>query len=67
MNGLEHTHTAFSAAHLIYIPLCIFAGVVLGWILGARSSREEISRLQDMLDDSERAATERRLEGRRER
>jgi hypothetical protein len=29
-----------SAAHLIYIPAVLFAGVILGWILGSRAAAD---------------------------
>lgn len=58
---MEHqAATTFSAAHFIYIPLCIFAGVVLGWLLGSRSARAEIDRLKQLLaSEEERQAAER--------
>ena len=61
MTGAEATRTAFSAAHLIYIPLCVLAGVFLGWFLGARGSRAEITRLRQLLEEEETRATEERL------
>jgi hypothetical protein len=30
-------------AHVIYIPAVLMAGLVLGWILGARSVRSELA------------------------
>lgn len=29
-----------TAAHFIYIPLCILLGIVIGWILGSRAARD---------------------------
>lgn len=29
-----------TAAHFIYIPVCILIGVVVGWILGSRAARD---------------------------
>jgi hypothetical protein len=29
-----------SAAHLIFIPAALLVGVVIGWILGARSAQD---------------------------
>jgi len=60
MGGAEEVRTVFSAAHAIYIPLCVVTGLILGWVLGARSSKAEITRLQRLLDDEdERQAAER--------
>ena len=58
--GVEETRSVFSAAHFVYIPLCVLAGLILGWVLGARSSKAEMARLQRLLDtDDERRAKER--------
>jgi len=60
MNGAEQAATTFSAAHFIYIPVCIFAGVVVGWLMGSRSARAEIVRLRGLLEsEEERQAAER--------
>jgi hypothetical protein len=32
--------TEMTAAHFIYIPVCILIGVVFGWILGGRAARD---------------------------
>lgn len=29
-----------TAAHFIYIPVCILIGIVFGWILGSRAARD---------------------------
>jgi hypothetical protein len=29
-----------TAAHFIYIPVCILIGVIFGWILGGRAARD---------------------------
>jgi hypothetical protein len=29
-----------TAAHFIYIPICILIGIVFGWILGGRAARD---------------------------
>lgn len=29
-----------TAAHFIYIPVCIMIGIVFGWILGSRAARD---------------------------
>jgi hypothetical protein len=56
----EEARTVFSAAHFVYIPLCVLTGLILGWVLGARSSKAEIARLERLLDtDDERRAKER--------
>jgi hypothetical protein len=57
VSGAEEAQTAFSAAHFLYIPICVVAGVVLGWILGSRSARDEIAQLRRQLDtEQERQA-----------
>ncbi len=61
MNGPEETSAVFSMAHLIYIPLCIAAGGVLGWLLGGRSAQGELTRLRELLARSEEQAAARRL------
>jgi hypothetical protein len=53
LGGAEEARTVFSAAHMVYIPLCVLVGVVLGWVLGSRSARAEIARLQRLLADTE--------------
>lgn len=58
--GVEEARTTFSAAHFVYIPLCVLVGLIVGWLLGARSSRAEIARLRSLLDaEEERMAAER--------
>ena len=57
---VEAARTVFSAAHFIYIPLCVFAGVIIGWILGARSAQSEIQRLRGLLATAEEQAAEQR-------
>jgi hypothetical protein len=60
LSGVEQAATTFSAAHFIYIPACIFLGVIIGWLLGSRSARAEIVRLRELLDTEEtRQAAER--------
>jgi F420-0:gamma-glutamyl ligase-like protein len=60
MTTPDEAGTAFSAAHFVYIPLCVLLGIVVGWLLGSRSSREEIRRLRRLLDeDDQRRAGER--------
>lgn len=60
MNGVEQAGTTFSAAHFIYIPVCVFLGVIVGWLLGSRSARAEIVRLRELLESEEsRQAAER--------
>ena len=44
-----------TSAHVIYIPLIVFAGVVLGYVLGRRSA------------DVEKAEADRRVRSRAER
>jgi hypothetical protein len=29
-----------SAAHLIYVPVCILIGIVIGWVLGSRAAKD---------------------------
>ena len=29
-----------TAAHFIYIPVCILVGIVIGWILGGRAAKD---------------------------
>jgi hypothetical protein len=56
----EAARSVFSAAHFIYIPLCVLLGAFLGWALGARSSRAELARLRRLLAETEeREAAER--------
>jgi len=50
---VEQAGAAFSAAHFLYIPLCILAGLVVGWLLASRSARGEILRLRSLLDQEE--------------
>lgn len=64
MNGAEEAHTVFSAAHYIYIPLCVFVGVVIGWLLGGRSARAEIDRLRGLLEEEEDRQAEERVRSR---
>ena len=45
--------------HIIYIPMILMLGLVLGWVLGSRATRNQITR------EKERA--ERREQRRRER
>ncbi len=59
--GPEEARSVLSAAHIIYIPLCIVAGLFLGWILGARGSRAEVARLRKLLEEEEARAQEDRL------
>ena len=33
-----------TAAHLIYIPFALMIGIVVGYIMGARAVREELSK-----------------------
>jgi hypothetical protein len=61
MSTPEVARTVFSAAHFIYIPLCVLAGVLIGWILGARASRAEVLRLRRLLEDHEARGAEERL------
>jgi hypothetical protein len=51
-----------SAAHILYIPLCIFAGVYIGWRLGARSSRAELARQRALLEEMRAREARARLE-----
>jgi len=53
--------SSFSSAHFLYIPLMLAAGVIIGWILGARGSATEIERLQAKLKSHERKAAAGRL------
>jgi hypothetical protein len=45
-----------TAAHFIYIPLCILLGIVIGWILGSRAARDaylaELRRREQRHSDS---------------
>ena len=61
MSSPEEARTVFSAAHAVYIPLCVFAGLFLGWILGARGSRAEVARLRRLLEDEEARAQGERI------
>jgi hypothetical protein len=63
MSGPVEASSTLSAAHFIYIPLCLLAGAVLGWLLGSRSSRDEIGRLRRLLEEEERRSTESRMAG----
>ncbi len=29
-----------SAAHFIYIPVCVLVGIVIGWVLGGRAATD---------------------------
>ena len=29
-----------SAAHFIYIPVCVLVGIVIGWVLGGRAAAD---------------------------
>ena len=29
-----------TAAHFIYIPVCLLIGIVIGWILGSRAAQD---------------------------
>jgi hypothetical protein len=57
----EAARTVFSAAHFVYIPLCVLAGVLIGWILGARAAQAEVLRLRRLLEDQEARSAEERL------
>ncbi len=57
----ETTRTVFSAAHFIYIPLCIVVGLFVGWVFGARGSRAEVVRLRRLLEEQEEQAAASRL------
>jgi len=59
--GVEEARTTFSAAHFIYIPLCVLAGVILGWLLGSRSTRAEVLQLRQLLDQEERQQATQRM------
>jgi hypothetical protein len=61
MSGPEEARSVFSAAHAIYIPLCVLAGLFLGWLLGARGSRAEVARLRKLLEEEEARAQGERL------
>jgi hypothetical protein len=61
MSGAEEARGVFSAAHIIYIPLCILAGIFLGWFLGARGSRAEVTRLRQLLEAEEARAADERI------
>lgn len=63
MSGAEEARTVMSAAHLIYIPLCVLVGAALGWLLGTRSARGEIERLRRALEEDERRERAARLVG----
>ena len=63
----EEARTVFSAAHFVYIPVCVVLGLILGWILGARSAKGEISRLQRLLDAEEDAQAAQRLAARKKK
>lgn len=63
MSNPQEAQTTFSAAHFIYIPLCILVGLVLGWVLGSRSSRDEKLGLQRQLEEHERQAAAQRMAG----
>lgn len=47
--------------HLYYIPLVLAVGIVVGWMLGARSARSETSRLRAELEAVRRDAAAARL------
>jgi hypothetical protein len=61
MSAPEEVRTVFSAAHFIYIPLCVMVGIFLGWLLGARTAQAEIVRLRQLLEAEESSAAEERL------
>ncbi len=46
MNGGE-----ISSQHVLYIPLILLAGLVLGYILGLRAARAEEQRRKDRLKE----------------
>lgn len=63
MSGEQEVQTVFSAAHFLYIPICVLAGVILGWMLGSRSAKDEIALLRRQLDsEQERQAAARLAE-----
>ena len=62
MNEAEAAQQGISAAHLIYIPLCVLVGVVLGWLLGGRSVKEELRRARATLDRLEQRQQRERLD-----
>ena len=35
-----------SSLHIIYIPACIVAGIVVGWYIGSRAIRNEWDRAE---------------------
>ena len=48
-----------TAAHFVYIPCAIMAGIVIGWILGGRSAREFYENEKRKAEDKARRAAER--------
>jgi hypothetical protein len=50
-----------SAAHILYIPLCLLVGAVLGWWLGSRSSQGELERHRALLEEARAKEAETRL------
>ncbi|MBK6846758.1 MAG: hypothetical protein IPG96_04125 [Proteobacteria bacterium] len=48
--------------HVIYIPLCLVIGAVVGWTLAASRQEAELARLRERVEADERRQAERRLE-----
>jgi len=57
----DEARTTFSAAHFVYIPLCVLAGIIVGWVLGNRSARAEVTRLRGLLAVEEERQAARRM------
>lgn len=48
--------------HVVYIPLCLLVGAVVGWILAASRHEAELARLREQAEADERRQAARRVE-----
>jgi hypothetical protein len=57
-----------TAAHFIYIPVCILIGVVFGWILGGRAAKDAyLAELRRREERKQRTPNEEATESQRHR